>query len=122
MRFFLLLLLNVALLALGHFLMLPWFFDAVVLIGVAFLVFPKWWAAFLGGLLATAAVWGFHAYFLMDSASDLPQRMAELFTLNSPEALLWVAAFLGGIWGAIAALFGWSLKAVFSRGTRTFKR
>jgi hypothetical protein len=122
MRFLLSLLLNFALLALVHFLMLPWFFDAIVLALVALLLFPKWWGALLAGLLATGAVWGFHASFLMDTPSDLPERMANLFTLSSPEALMWVTAAVGGIWGGIAALVGWSLRTVFSAGERTFKR
>jgi hypothetical protein len=123
MKWILVAALGLAALGLVHYLMLPWYFDGVLVFVMGLFVHPKWWAALLSGWLVTAVVWGVHIYFLMASNSDLPERLAQMFGLSDAAQLFWVVVLAGGFWGGLGSLAGWSFRALWVKSRqRRFKR
>jgi hypothetical protein len=88
---------------------LPWYCIAVASFVMGYALKSK--ANFLAGFLAIGILWTVKAW-LQDSggASDLAERVANIFTLPKKELLFLVTAIAGGLVGGFAAWSGSLLK------------
>jgi hypothetical protein len=84
---------------------LPWYSLAVAAFVFGFALKTK--ANFLAGFIAIAGLWAVRIWLLTSaSSSDLPARVAQLFTLPKNEYLVLVSIAIGGLVGGFAALTG----------------
>ena len=88
----------------------PWYLMALA--GFAGgLILKDQWSGLLIGFLAGFALWAVHSWLLSSaSQSDLPARMAQLFTLPSKTVLILVSALVGGLVTGFGAAAGGSIK------------
>lgn len=95
-------------------LVFPWWslVIAALIVGV---VFPhSGFSSFLSGLLGTAMVWLGYAYWIdVSTGSILSEKIAGIFHLGSPGALLLAGSMAAGIVGGFAALTGNALRKLF---------
>ncbi|WP_100629552.1 hypothetical protein [Algoriphagus formosus] len=78
---------------------------ALALLGA--LMHPGSFAAFFGGGFGMALAWTSLALFLkFSTGSDLPEKMGELFGVNSAMAILLITAVIGFVLGAFSGLSG----------------
>ncbi len=97
----------VAILFFSHLLALfmPWYSIAVSAFLMGYLLKSN--ANFTAGFIAIAILWIFSAWLVdSDSSSDLVDRVAHLFFLESNTMLYVLMAVVGGIVGGFAALTG----------------
>lgn len=111
------------------------FFKVVIILIAGFIleIFFPWWsiavaafvgsavirskASFVAGFIAIALLWSTKALLIdLSSSSDLPQRVATIFPLQSKTGLIAFTAALGGLVGGFAALTG----ALLQRKRRSF--
>jgi len=84
---------------------LPWYSIAIAAFVFGFVFKSR--ANFLAGFLAIAILWAIKIWILTGtSSSDLPARVAQLFTLPKSEYLLLISIIIGGFVGGFAALTG----------------
>lgn len=84
---------------------LPWYSMAISAFVMGYVFKTR--ANFLAGFIAIALLWALKIWLLTGaSSSDLPQRIAQLFTLPKYEHLILVTVGIGGIVGGFAALTG----------------
>ncbi len=84
---------------------LPWYSLAIAAFIFGFVFKSK--ISFLAGFLAIAGLWALKIWLLTGaSSSDLPARIAQLFTLPKNEYLFLASIFIGGLVGGFAALSG----------------
>lgn len=88
----------------------PWYLIALA--GFAGgLILKNQWSGLLIGFLAGFTLWAVHIWLLSSaSESDLPSRMAQIFTLPSDTVLILVSALIGGIVTGFGAAAGGSIK------------
>lgn len=104
MRFLFQLLLIVLLGYLVSFFM-PWY-------GYVFIAFAVGWLMpsrfnFLAGFLGAALLWGGQIWMIqLSSSSDLPERVARVFSLQEAWWLVAVTLLLGGLAGGFACMTG----------------
>nr|WP_299345172.1 hypothetical protein [Allomuricauda sp.] len=80
------------------------------------LLLKNQWSGLLIGFLAGFILWAIHIGFLTGaSESDLPTRMAQLFTLPSDTALILISALIGGTITGLAAAAGTSFAKAIKR-------
>lgn len=93
----------------------PWYLMALAgLAGGLFL--KKQWSGLLIGFLAGFTLWAVHIWLLSNaSESDLPARMARLFTLPNDTVLMLVSALVGGLVTGFSAAAGGSLAQVIKK-------
>ena len=93
----------------------PWYLIALAgLLGG--LILKNQWSGLLIGFLGGFSLWGIHIGFLTGfSESDLPARMAQLFTLPSETILILVSALVGGLVIGFAGAAGGSLARVLKK-------
>ncbi|KPQ18254.1 MAG: hypothetical protein HLUCCX10_05790 [Algoriphagus marincola HL-49] len=78
---------------------------AVIVLGT--LIHPGSFAAFFGGGFGMALAWTSLALYLkFSTGSDLPEKMGELFGVNSALAILLITAVIGFVLGAFSGLSG----------------
>ena len=89
-------------------LLLPWWILVVVALVIAAILQPRPVLSFAVGLLATAGVWLFVAFFLTRTEAQriLPAQMGEILGGLSYMNLLVATATLGGLMGGLGALTG----------------
>jgi hypothetical protein len=84
---------------------MPWWSIAIAAFVGGALVRSK--ATFVAGFMAIACLWFLKAFLIdLSSNSDLPERVAMIFPLQSKTALIIFTAVLGGLVGGFAALTG----------------
>ena len=102
---------------LGYFLTSfgPWYL--IVVAGfLGGLILKNQWSGLLIGFLAGFLLWAIHIGFLTSaSESDLPVRMAQLFTLQNDTVLILASALVGGLVTGLSAAAGGSLVKVMKR-------
>jgi hypothetical protein len=93
----------------------PWYLVALAgLCGG--LLLKNQWSGLLIGFLAGFLLWAIQIGFLTSaSESDLPVRMAKLFTLPNDTVLILVSALVGGLVTGLSAAAGGSLVKVMKR-------
>ncbi len=104
---FLLSIILTAMLSLLLQLFLPWWsvVIAAALVGTAIQLGR--FQSFAGGFLGTAIVWWVYAWIIdMRNQSILSGKIAELFHLGSPLALILVCGLVAGLAGGLAGLTG----------------
>ena len=97
----------VAIIFMAHLLamFLPWYCIAIAPFILGYLLKSE--RNFLAGFLAIAILWMFNAWLLdASSSSDLPQRVAMIFSLQRTALLYLLMGTLGGLVGGFAALTG----------------
>ena len=97
-------------------LFLPWWIIAIVAFAVGVLMTGSSTNAFLGGFLGVGLLWfGMALYISINGNSPLPERIAELFQLNSAFVLAAVTGLIGGIVGGLGALSGSYLRKLLDK-------
>lgn len=93
----------------------PWYLIALAgLLGG--LILRNQWSGLVIGFLGGFFLWGIHIGFIASvSESDLPARIAQLFTLPSDTILILVSALIGGLVSGFAGAAGGSLARVFKQ-------
>ena len=93
----------------------PWYL--LVLAGLSGgLILGNQWSGLLIGFLGGFTLWAVHIGFMTSSSeSDLPAKMAQLFTLPNDTILILVSALIGGFLTGFAAATGGSLAKVIGR-------
>lgn len=87
----------------------PWYLIALAgLLGG--LILRNQWSGLLIGFLGGFSLWSIQIGFLTSfSESDLPARIAQLFTLPNDTVLILVSALVGGLVAGFGAATGGSL-------------
>lgn len=93
---------------------LPWWSVAMAGFLIGFILSSSKSSSFVAGFLGISIYWGMLALSI-DNANDhiLSTRVAELFYLPGPSALILVTALIGGIVGGLGALAGSQLREFF---------
>jgi len=93
---------------------LPWWNFAPVAFTAALTQGKHGGKCFLGGFIAVMVLWlSMAAYLDTLSESRLSLRVAAIFGLSSPVALMIVSALTGGLVGGLSAWSGWLLRRAF---------
>ena len=93
----------------------PWYLIALAGLLGGFILRNQW-SGLLIGFLGGFSLWGIHIGLITSfSESDLPVRIAQLFTLPSETILILVSALVGGLVSGFAAAAGGSLASVFKQ-------
>jgi hypothetical protein len=88
----------------------PWYLIAIAGF-VGGLVLSNQWKGLLIGFLAGFILWAIHIYAMSSSSqSDLPARIAKIFTLPNDTMLLVVSALVGGLVTGFGAAAGGGLR------------
>lgn len=104
----------IAIIVLGYLLTSfgPWYLIALAGL-VGGLIIKKQWFGLLIGFLAGFTLWAVHIWLLSSaSESDLPVRMAQIFTLPSDTVLILLSALVGGLVTGFSAAAGSSLRKI----------
>lgn len=84
---------------------LPWYSMALAAFTIGYIIKSR--ANFLAGFIAIAGLWALKIWLLAGAtSSDLPARVAGLFTLPKPLHLILATVAIGGLVGGFAALTG----------------
>jgi hypothetical protein len=90
-------------------LFLPWYSIAIAAFIIGYAVRSR--VSFLTGFVAIALLWSFKAMLIdYTSASDLADRVAQIFPVKQKIYLYLVMALLGGLVGGFAAMAGAALQ------------
>lgn len=93
----------------------PWYLMALAGFAGGLLI-KKQWTGLLIGFLAGFTLWAVHIWLLSSaSESDLPARMARIFTLPNDTILILVSALVGGLVTGFGAAAGAGLGKAFRR-------
>ena len=88
----------------------PWYLIALAGFAGGLVLKNQWKGLFIG-FLAGFILWAIHIYIMSSSSkSDLPSRMAEIFTLPNDTILILVSALVGGLVAGFGAAAGGSLR------------
>lgn len=87
----------------------PWYLVALAGF-IGGLITANQWRGLLIGFLGGFILWSIQLFLLKQaSASDLPERMAQLIGVGSGMVLLWVSAAIGGLITGFGAAAGGAL-------------
>jgi len=90
----------------------PWYLIAIAGFAGGFLIKKQLTGLFIG-FLAGFSLWTVHIWLMTNaSESDLPARMAQIFTLPNDTLLILVSALIGGLVTGFGAAAGGSLSKV----------
>jgi len=90
----------------------PWYLVAIAGF-VGGILLKKQWSGLFIGFLAGFTLWSVHIWLMTNaSESDLPARMAQLFSLPNDTVLILVSALIGGFVAGFGAAAGGSLSKV----------
>ena len=91
----------------------PWYLIAVAGFAGGWVVQHQWRGLFIG-FLAGFILWSAQIWLMTTASnSDLPLRMADLFSLPNDTALILISALVGGLLTGFGAAAGGSLRTVF---------
>jgi hypothetical protein len=84
---------------------LPWY--SISIVAFAFGYFLRSNGNFYAGFIAIALAWGLQIFIIeISSSSDLADRVAQIFPVQSKSLLIVLTLFLGGLIGGLACLSG----------------
>jgi len=101
---------------LGYLLTLvgPWYLIVLAGFSGGMLLKSQWSALYIG-FLAGIVLWAVHIWLVTNaSESDLPARMAQIFTLPNETILVVVSALVGGLVTGFASAAGGSLRKIIT--------
>ena len=93
---------------------LPWWSVALACFGISFFLYQKPLVALLTGFLSIFLLWGLLTILRSQANDHIFAHRISIFILqkDSPNLLILVTAFIGGITGAMGALCGSLLQRI----------
>jgi hypothetical protein len=92
----------------------PWWISVIIAFIVNMIFESKTKSAFLTGFLGVGLLWGAMAWNIdYDTHSILSDKIAQLFTVNSPLYIIIITALIGALSGGLGALCGITFRKLF---------
>lgn len=95
---------------------LPWWSVVLVAFMVNLWLPTRGISAFLSGVLGIGMLWLIYAWLIdMETSSILSEKVASLFGVGNPAAMIIITALAGGLVGGFAAMSGSHFRRIFMK-------
>lgn len=106
---------SVAVLTIIFQIALPWWSLAIAGLIAGIVLNQNAFVAFMGGFLGSSLVWGCYSLYIdFSTNSILSEKIAAIFSLNSPLLLVLLSAIVAGIIGGLSCLTANLFRASFN--------